>query len=348
MKRQHIFVFCCVVFLGAWSGVYTYMRRGVVSERTIHAIQQKCLRFQSLSRISCLRNELRAIVHDWNIRDVMRAVLLESYHAEDSDTVYNSPNCHALAHLVGETAGVRSDASIPRLFAMCGTGCVYGCVHGMFSGLLRQGKLTKSTIATVCGTEIGSQSAALDREECIHGIGHGLADYLQSDIPSAVSYCENFTTLAEKKMCWDGLFMQVYDPVVQREDTSTLPVDIFVDCRQYPLMVRRICMQSVLSVELSVVRDIGFATSVCASSLQEADQCVEIVDSFLSIDKTSEEFIRTRCKQAEKAVYACIDRFVTTTKSDAQIDSVCAANGIVHRDACLSYMKQQRPSRRIP
>ncbi len=267
---------------------------------------------------------------------------MDSYHADDSDTVYNSPNCHVLAHLVGETAGNRSSISTPRLFAMCGTSCVYGCVHGMFSGLFKQGKLTKSTLATVCDMDSGLQSPLRDREECIHGIGHGIADYLHADISSAVSYCDAFVTMADKKMCWEGLFMQIYGPVVQTESTTRLPYDLFADCRQYPIIVRRICMESVLSVELSEVKDIGFATGVCDKSLHEVNDCIDSIESMESINTSLEQSVHARCKQAEKTVYACIDAFVATTKNDAQIEEACATNGIVHRDACLAYMKQQR------
>ncbi len=349
MTRIYLrYIFVSLVFcLGMLGGTYHYVSQGNVTEETIHTLQETCFQFQNLARVSCLRRELRAIVRSTNIPDIMRAVLLESYHAEDSNTVYNSPNCHALAHLVGETAGIRSDASVPRLFAMCGTGCVYGCVHGMFFGLLNQGKMTKSSIATVCDSSIEPGSTARDREECIHGIGHGLADYLPADIPSAVSHCDRFVTLADKKMCWGGLFMQVYGPVVQIKNASKLPEDIFADCRQYPVVVRRICMESVLSVELSVVRDIGFASGVCGSPLREVEQCIEAIESFQSLDKASEQFVYARCKQAEKAVYTCVDTFVATTESDAQIEGACATNGIVHRDDCLAYMKQHRILGRI-
>lgn len=344
MKHLRLFILCGLMCLGIFSGMYRYALRGIVSEHTIGAIQEKCSRFQKNAHVTCLRRELRAIMRITNIHDIMRAVLVDSYHAEDAQTVYNSPNCHALAHIVGETAGAQSRQSVAQLFGMCGTSCVYGCVHGMFSGLLKKGILTKSTIATVCDSDIGSHASQRDREECIHGIGHGLADYLYSDTPAAIEYCEGFVALSDRKMCWDGVFMQVYGPVVSPERALVLTADIFADCRRYSLDVRRACMQSALSVRVGIARDIGFATGSCEDSLNDLDQCIGDIDGEQSIDTLSEQRIYARCTLAEKNVYSCVDRFVSTSRDTDRmlpVEEVCDINGIVYRDECHAYIRKK-------
>lgn len=348
MSSFHIYIFCSVLVLGILFGIYAYTKQGVVSERTIHAIEAKCSKFQNIFQVSCLRREIGAVMRSTNVDDIMHAVLMDSYHADDANTVYNSPNCHALAHVVGETAGIKLRVSIPRLFSMCGTGCVYGCVHGMFSGLLKQGKITKSTITTVCDDNTKLRLTSHDREACIHGIGHGLADYMHNDIPKAVLYCDSFVSLTDKKLCWDGIFMQLYGPVTVTETIRVLPADLFVDCREHAQVVRRSCMQSLLAVQSSVVRDIGYATGVCEGTLSDLDACIGDVDAYNEITLESEESIRDQCKHAQKEVYSCVDSFIHKVAESAngteQIEAACNTNGIVYRNECLNYMKKQQLS----
>lgn len=347
MKKMHLplSVMLVIAFLGFAYGAYMYTMHGMVSERTIHSLRAVCAHYKGIQNTACLRAKLNEIIHADNVQSIMHAVLFDMYHSDDANTVYNSPNCHTMAHLVGEEAGKKSLVSVPRLISMCGKACVYGCLHGMFTGLLEQGVLKSNKIAQICDTGDSVRSDSIDREQCIHGVGHGLADYFNNDVLSAVSLCENFIKSDDKKICWEGLFMQIYGPVVPRNNPTQISRDIFAGCRIYPQEVRRVCMQAVLSVELSTVKDVGLATGVCQHALDHVEQCVGAVDSFQVLDSSSEQRIHAQCMQAASDVYGCVDSFVraVSTKSNRneQINTACHTNGVIYIDECKAYMTQK-------
>lgn len=353
MKRIHFkwYAVSVVCVIGIFCVVYIYNAQGVVSESTIARLRAKCSRYVGIKNVSCLRHELELVTRATNLDDIMHAVLLDSYHADDSNTLYNSPNCHALAHLVGETAGRQSLTSVPRMFAMCGTGCVYGCVHGMFSGLLKRGKLEPAKISTICDVDIKLSASSNDHEECVHGIGHGLADYFHNDVPQAVHFCNNFMRLDDKQICWDGVFMEVYEPVVSEQSSNLKSTGDFADCDQYQRESRVICIQSILSVRYRAIREINQALETCQRPLVQFEQCMDSVDAYQSLDLKSEQSIKDRCEAASSAMQTCANdtiQFLVKEKDlDEQVNGICQKNGVVLQEQCRIYVKKQLESRAV-
>ena len=346
MKQSQfpLFLVCLVFIVGAVYGRYLNTKQGIVSEVIIQTLRTKCTRLRGVESVLCLRQGLRRIMRDTNVGDIMHAVLLDAYHADDPDTVYNSPNCHALAHLVGETAGRASRAPVSRLITMCGTACVYGCVHGMFSGLLKQGRLMPSRVATICAEGVDTPTPSNDHEQCVHGIGHGLADYFHNDVPRAIALCDTFVGYEDKKICWDGVFMEEYEPVIVQQSGALNSRDLFDGCRQYTGDIRVICMQSVLSVTYHSIREIDQAIGTCEKPLDQFEKCLESIQGSRSSTLEEERFNLYQCRRAIDAMDMCITdsvrAFPRGKNIDEQVNSVCQKNGIVYRDQCSAYIKK--------
>ncbi len=130
--------------------------------------------------------------------------------------------CHVLAHKIGERVvaedPMRWMDAIP-LNPSSGT-CSNGFIHGVVGGRFRSEVLDESTLRTLlpdfkraCEARDDWHPSDLDRAICYHGLGH-LYDFItNADLPRALELCEQTTGTQFHRVCVEGVFMQIYQPL---------------------------------------------------------------------------------------------------------------------------------------
>jgi len=107
-------------------------------------------------------------------------------------------SCHAVAHYIGQTSIKKDNANIIEVFSSCTYGCRRGCLHGVMGQYLNDTVdpyNIASKVEDLCDN-VGSGN--FERNECFHGIGHGLRSYDYLSLTDALNVCN----IIEK----DGLF----------------------------------------------------------------------------------------------------------------------------------------------
>jgi len=136
------------------------------------------------------------------------------------DTSYQF--CHVLAHKIGERV-VAEDPSkwVDAIPLNPADGiCSNGFVHGVVGGRFRAEVLSTSSITQLlpdfkraCEPRTGYAPSDLDRSICYHGMGH-LFDFItNADIPVALGLCTKTTPEDYRRMCIEGVFMQINQPL---------------------------------------------------------------------------------------------------------------------------------------
>lgn len=130
--------------------------------------------------------------------------------------------CHVLAHKIGNKV-VAEDPNnwldVIPLNPADGL-CSNGFIHGVFEGRFGADVLDDATIGKfmpefkeACEPHSGWQPSDLDRAICYHGMGH-LADFItNANIPKALSICSKVAPSEYQRVCVQGVFMQIYQPL---------------------------------------------------------------------------------------------------------------------------------------
>ncbi len=137
-----------------------------------------------------------------------------------SDPTYQF--CHVLAHKIGERV-VADDLEhwIDAIPLNPASGyCSNGFIHGVVGGRFRSEVLDTKTIEThmsdfrrACESRDGWSPSDLDRAICYHGMGH-LYDFItDADLNLALDLCERTTTAQFQRVCIEGVFMQIFQPL---------------------------------------------------------------------------------------------------------------------------------------
>lgn len=111
-------------------------------------------------------------------------------------------NAHNLAHHFGEKL---YEMEGNKGLKICTYEFVYGCFHGFTTVALADNLDNIPALVDSCDSleEIGSKRWGT----CIHGIGHGIATYYQTeDLPNALKVCDDLERGTE--YCYGGVFME--------------------------------------------------------------------------------------------------------------------------------------------
>jgi hypothetical protein len=98
--------------------------------------------------------------------------------------------------------------------------CSNGFIHGVIGGRFRAEVLSEEQITALlpdftraCMPRPTWSPSNLDRAICYHGMGH-LFDYItNADIPKALALCDKTTPTDYRRVCVQGVFMQIYQPL---------------------------------------------------------------------------------------------------------------------------------------
>ena len=141
------------------------------------------------------------------------------------DIRQNDPSyqfCHVLGHKIGERV-VAEDPSkwldaIPLnpSDGMCSNGFIHGVIGGRFRADVLDSTTTDSLIpdfSKACAPRSNWQPSDLDRAICYHGMGH-LFDFItNANLPKALDLCSKVTPSEFSRVCVEGVFMQIYQPL---------------------------------------------------------------------------------------------------------------------------------------
>jgi hypothetical protein len=145
--------------------------------------------------------------------------------------------CHEIGHHLGmwlnAYIGDPQDA-LDLAQQQCG-GSIF---HGVIQNYLQIQKFKNIPIKDIDIQEICSKyqddSSFINRWQCLHGLGHGLADIYNYDIQSAVNRCEEFEPGLEQISCSKGIFMQNTVHLVETGTGDFDENDLFYPCNALP------------------------------------------------------------------------------------------------------------------
>jgi len=176
--------------------------------------------------VQCAVNELQMIAREEK-KDIVLANFAELISLYDK----NYP-CHKIAHHLGMWlygyVG-KLDEALKEAKMICGGAIYHGVIQNYFAiEHFNDRDPAQIDFENLC-TKIEDHLYSIDRWQCLHGLGHGLTVFYDSDVFSAVKICEQFNPGWEQISCSKGVFMQ---NVVYNLDTGRGTFD--KDDRFYP------------------------------------------------------------------------------------------------------------------
>lgn len=130
--------------------------------------------------------------------------------------------CHTLGHKIGERVVAEDpDNWLDFIPDNPSDGlCSNGFIHGVFEGRFGADVLSNATItqfmpqfAEACEPHDGWDPSSLDRAICYHGMGHLFVFITNADLPHALSLCSQITPSDYERVCVQGVFMQIFQPL---------------------------------------------------------------------------------------------------------------------------------------
>ncbi len=195
-----------------------FFRTHIVSPSTsgiARAITQACAK-TGADHSACYESEVPNLYPKLGVAqifDIVRAIRVD-------DPSYQF--CHVLGHKIGERV-VSEDPNnwvdaIPLnpSDGLCSNGFIHGVIGGRFSAeVLDDATIQKflPDFIRACAPHDAWHPSDLDRAICYHGMGH-LFDFItNADIPKALGLCANVAPDNYSRVCIQGVFMQIYQPL---------------------------------------------------------------------------------------------------------------------------------------
>ena len=132
-------------------------------------------------------------------------------------------NIHDLAHLAGQLLfGEKGFSGL----SLCTSQFAFGCFHG-FLDVAFKDSITQLPEAEKACQKLGTGTSG-PVASCIHGIGHGVASFYQTEkLNDALASCEQLGE-ASRQYCYDGVFMEFErnaSPTFYKTDNLLYPCD---------------------------------------------------------------------------------------------------------------------------
>jgi len=156
----------------------------------------------------------------------------------DESLLYCHPQAHHLGMFLYDYIGDLSEA-LSHADQQCGGAAIHGMVQSFFMAQVAKGMSPADIDITKICPENAENPYAREREECLHAIGHGLADSYDYDVFVAVQACDELEPGWEQTSCSKGLFMENVDNYYKSgvgaidEDDLLFPCNV-VDAKYAP------------------------------------------------------------------------------------------------------------------
>jgi len=177
---------------------------------------------------NCVIEQLQDFSIDEN-REIILSAFSEMLSVYDNSDFY----CHRQAHHLGMFLyGFIGNLEESLLHAdqRCGGALFHGIIQNYFISqvLLDDKNLNNIDISQICSNYDIPDS--LLRWQCIHGLGHGLAEMYNYDVFTAVNRCNGFDSSLEQLSCAKGVFMENSMEFVRTNSSAFNDKDIFYPC----------------------------------------------------------------------------------------------------------------------
>jgi hypothetical protein len=132
--------------------------------------------------------------------------------------------CHVLGHELSAREVKKDPSDWKTVLTRCPSGvCSNGCLHGGLQERFRAESFTEEQIKKykkdffdLCEPRDGWNPTGLEKASCYHALGHLLMYVTNADIHKAVALCDEVTNRTGgtyQRVCYDGTFMQIYQPL---------------------------------------------------------------------------------------------------------------------------------------
>jgi hypothetical protein len=119
---------------------------------------------------------------------------------------YASSNCHPLSHKVGNIA-LHVYGSVPKAAPEYLPVCHSGYYHGLLEEYLGNAPSYEEGVREVCETP--EKSGYFNWFQCTHGLGHGVMQYRENEVPQSVKDCDLVDPANQaREICYGGVFME--------------------------------------------------------------------------------------------------------------------------------------------
>jgi hypothetical protein len=117
--------------------------------------------------------------------------------------------CHQITHTIGRAAALRS-GGVGEAFSLGDPVCWSGYYHGVMEGILDKVGIEAlpAELNGVCATIEGKEEFSFGYYNCVHGLGHGIMQLYENDVPESLSVCSTLDGEWEQSSCVGGVFME--------------------------------------------------------------------------------------------------------------------------------------------
>jgi hypothetical protein len=150
----------------------------------------------------------------WDLAEVeQEKIVLQTL--SDITSVYSDAGyyCHGPAHhlgmfLYGFTNNITKTLELSSK-RDCGGAMYHGGIENYFLSqvILKHENIDEIEFTEICKS-LADDAKKMKRVECAHGVGHGLAKVYDYDIFQSVKRCDEFSDPTEKRLCYEGVFME--------------------------------------------------------------------------------------------------------------------------------------------
>ncbi|HEX6693086.1 MAG TPA: hypothetical protein VF035_00105 [Longimicrobiales bacterium] len=168
-----------------------------------------CARTPAADRMACYDANLLAVLKKDGVSSAMR--VLDQLSALDVDAQREG---HMLAHSIG-LAAYDGPSKMSSRFRECSpilqSGCYHGVIQAYFVDIADDGGIdavSEKQINDLCGDYRASKDGDWLLFQCVHGMGHGLAQLTGHDLRRTLSGCDKLASPWERDGCFGGAFME--------------------------------------------------------------------------------------------------------------------------------------------
>ncbi len=189
------------------------------------------------NKLRCWEKDITALLDKGDVEGAF------DYMAQQEEEPYFLQNCHALVHLIGESAYTLFSSGEQFEISQKTTYCGYGFYHGFMETLLTTtGDLQEALDFCAYVNDALGQAKEDARDACYHGIGHGAVDGgdprtwgdAYAVIQPALQLCDRITVnTLEEVQCGSGVFDGLVTAYSEQSfGFSEIPEDFYTLCAE--------------------------------------------------------------------------------------------------------------------
>lgn len=338
-------IFCFILLLLPISAAATATQQQNIQDRQKQDRQVQARHiFQACERHPhCIVNKLEILAG----REQKTAVIaiLRSILAEYRDT---SEYCHTFAHHIGEFVYAYTKNLPESLFIVDPTFCGGAAYHGIVQHFLTDqamiGKFSPDSvdIKNLCPFD-RKNPVSIDRWECLHGVGHGLASIYLYDSNKAVRRCAEFESTWEQVTCSKGLFMEIFSRASKKLPSDIKEDDPFFPCNSIDQQFSAPCYHYLVSYRLGLTNNIDKTAAECQKiNAASIEYCFRGLGRAVATISSNTDLLKSVCqnrvipKPFQLACHLGAAMVLSDNRNSSEALKFCGLISEEHRNACFT------------